>query len=69
MPHRKKTLYPTLDDPDLVIEEAIAKLPISTRNELNAILQTYVNTLIECGCDPDNAGTALPEKPPNATHH
>ena len=47
MPPSKKTLYPTLDTEGQVLEEGCAQLPITSRNDLAALLATHKNTVLQ----------------------
>lgn len=42
----QKTLFPTKDTCQEVIDEAVASLPITTKNELIALLQLHQNTIL-----------------------
>ena len=40
------TLFPTLDSLDAVVEMALSKTPVVSKNEMRVILMTYHNTLL-----------------------
>lgn len=47
MKSEQTSLFPTRDTLQAVLEEANAQLPIATRNELIALLQTHTNTILQ----------------------
>ena len=42
----QKSLFPTADSVEVVVQEALTKLPITNPNELIALLELHRNTII-----------------------
>jgi hypothetical protein len=67
-PPAQLTLFPSRDSVQTVFEEARAQLPITTENQLIALLQLHQNTLIRAiEKQPRSARSARTDNPEEAT--